>query len=452
MSLAKRNLERGVAIPHGILMNVLTCKWTCLLSVIFLPICSRPARADTLLSPSSPLAAFAEGAFRAKFRTYYINREYDKIGGAPERRIQESLAAGGWLGYETKDFHGLGLGAVVYTSQGVLANNPNFGGGGILGPENQSYAVLGQAYLQYRLAGAAIRLYRQGINTPFINDFDTKMSPRTWEAYTLYHSGIPDLSLTASFIRQIKGWHDTDFQYLGDFVNNDGTYRVTKSNIPVSLAGAVWTPAGGYKFQLWDYFAHEYFNGVYVQGNASWPITEDGLSLGLALQGWSQRSVGEEVGGDFSTGFGGGQVDLGWKGWTLSLIGAVTDRSYRVVNPWGNSFSFASIFEEDFDYAGEQAYVVGLEYDFSETLLEGLTASVYACRGDTPQSGPGATPSQNEYDFFVKYRPDPDLEGLHLRIEGATVDTEQSFPGGEDYHDIRFIFNYDFGFGIRPKP
>ncbi|MFH1038368.1 MAG: OprD family outer membrane porin [PVC group bacterium] len=399
----------------------------------------------------SPLDPFINGAFHGKFRTYYINREFNKIGGEPERRIQESLAAGGWLGYETAAWSGLSLGAVIYTSQGVLVNNPNFGGGGILGPDNESYSSLGQAYLQYLLKNTTLRLYRQGINSPFINDYDTKMTPRTWEAYTLYNRDIPDVTLTTSFIRQIKGWYETDFQYMGEFANNNGTYQVTKTNIPVSLAGAVWTPADNYKFQLWDYFAYEYFNGAYLQGNASWPLTDDGLSLGLALQGWTQRSAGEEVGGDFSTCFGGGEIDLGWKCWTISLIYTVTDRGSRVVNPWGNSFSFASIFEEDFDYAGEEAFVVGLEYDFSETLLDGLTASVYVCNGDTPASGPGATPSQKEYDFFIKYRPDPDLEGLHLKIEGAVVDTEQSFPEGEDYHDIRFIFNYDFGFGIKPK-
>lgn len=399
----------------------------------------------------SPFAAFAEGSFRAKFRSYYITREYDRVGGAPERRIQESLAAGGWLGYETADYYGLGLGAVVYASQGLLVNNPNFGGGGILGPENESYSALGQAYLQYRRAGATLRLYRQGLDTPFINDFDTKMTPRTWEAYTLRHDGIPGLALTASFVRQIKGWYDTDFQYMGEFVNNDGTYRVNKSNLPVSLAGAVWAPAEGCKFQLWDYFAWDYFNGVYLQGNASWPLAADGLTLGLALQGWAQRSVGEEAGGYFNTCFGGGQADLGWKGWTLHLVYTVTDRGYRVVNPWGNSFSFASIFEEDYDYAGEQAYVAGLEYDFSQTLLEGLTAAVYACWGDAPRSGPGASADQREYDFFIKYRPDPALDGLHLKIEGALVDSEQAFPGAEDYHDIRFILNYDFGFGIGPK-
>jgi hypothetical protein len=432
-------------------MNTRPRKYSHLIALAVLLLSQRPGTAADSSPCLSPLAVFAEGSFRAKFRSYYINREYDRAGGEAERRIQESLAAGGWLAYETADFYGLGLGAVVYTSQGVLVNNPNFGGGGILGPENESYSALGQAYLQYRLAAATLRLYRQGLDTPFINEFDIKMTPRTWEAYTLYYDPAAELALTASFVRQVKGWYDTDFQYMGEFVNNDGTYRVTKSNIPVSLAGAVWTPAEGYQFQLWDYFAWDYFNGVYLQGNASWPITDNGFTLGLALQGWAQRSVGEEAGGYFNTCFGGVKADLGWKGWKLHLVYTATDRGYRVVNPWGNSFSFASIFEEDYDYAGEQAYVAGLEYDFSETLIEGLSAAVYACRGDAPQSGPGASPDQTEYDFFIKYRPDPALDGLHLKVEAAVVDSQQSFPGAEDYHDIRVILNYDFGFRARPE-
>ena len=100
--------------------------------------------------------------------------------------------------------------------------------------------------------------------------------------------------LTASFVRQIKGWYDTDFQYMGEFVNNDGTYQVTKSNIPLSLAGAVWTPDDNYSFQLWDYFAYEYFNGLYLQGNSSWPLTDNGTRAWPFRDGhsapWARRS------------------------------------------------------------------------------------------------------------------------------------------------------------------
>lgn len=76
---------------------------------------------------------------------------------------------------------------------------------------------------------------------------------------------------------------------------------------------------------------------------------------------------------------------------------------------------------------------------------------MYLCNGDTPATGPGASPSQKEYDAFIKYTPGDKLEGLHLVLKGAIVDSQQSFPEGEDYHDIRLIVNYDFDFGIRPE-
>ncbi len=71
----------------------------------------------------------------------------------------------------------------------------------------------------------------------------------------------------------------------------------------------------------------------------------------------------------------------------------------------------------------------------------------YYIYGDSPDSGPTASPSQSEWDITLEYNFDVGrMEGFNLRIRNAIVNQHDSDGNNdaEDLNDFRIILNYDF--------
>jgi len=96
----------------------------------------------------------------------------------------------------------------------------------------------------------------------------------------------------------------------------------------------------------------------------------------------------------------------------------------------------------DFDRAGEDAWLIGLFYDFERLGLSGLSTFVNYAQSDTPNSGPIASPDQDELDITVDYRfKAPALDGLWLRLRWGQLN--QRGAGASDRTDTRVILNYE---------
>jgi hypothetical protein len=64
--------------------------------------------------------------------------------------------------------------------------------------------------------------------------------------------------------------------------------------------------------------------------------------------------------------------------------------------------------------------------------------------GKTPNTGPLATPNENEYDLTVEYRiKEGPAKNLWLRFRSAFIDQDEKFDG-DDFLDLRLIINWDF--------
>lgn len=370
------------------------------------------------------------GKLTGDFRAYYMDRHFD----LPQ--TQKSMAVGGSLKYETSSWHGLNAGLAGYTSQGFVLTDPDEDGASLLAPGQKGYTVLGQAYLQAEICRTRLRLFRQELDTPFINIYDVRMTPVTYEAYTLESHVIANLDFIASHITKIKVWADTQFNSMSEAAG------FPDSNEPVTMAGLVFTPGQSYKLQLWNYYCHQFMNVVYFQADADWKLTND-LTLSGSFQAFDQQDAGKALGGNFHTGMAGIQTVIDWKGIDLTMGFTVTDKGHDIVNPWGSYPGYTSIMEEDCDLAGEKAWVFGLAYDFERIGIKGLSAFTYHTQAYIPPGGWFSHPDQRETDFTVDYRFSDKLQGLWLRLRAAFVDC--SFDvGGTDYSDYRIILNYNF--------
>ncbi len=374
---------------------------------------------------------FTGGKFDGKARAYYLNRHFSRP------HTDESLAVGGWLDYETALFYGLGAGAVVYTSQGLgIFTDPDRDGASLLAPGQHSYTVLGQAFLKAQLSETRAKVFRQELDTPMINPYDCKMTPKTVEAYTIESRDIPYLSVLASHVTKIKGWTDSSFTSMSEYAGFEDTSE------PVTLAGLTFTPLDALEVQIWEYYAHEFMNIVYFQADGSLPLRPE-LKLIGSVQAIDQRDVGRAIGGEFSTGMGGIKTGVNWGGATLATGYTITSGSHDIVNPWGSYPGFTSIMEEDCDLAGEKAWLASLKYDFEHVGMRGLSAFFDYTHSRSPDTETDSSPFQNEYNLTVDYKFAGRLDGLWLRLRAAQVDNSKS-TDGEDYSDYRIIINYDF--------
>jgi hypothetical protein len=99
--------------------------------------------------------------------------------------------------------------------------------------------------------------------------------------------------------------------------------------------------------------------------------------------------------------------------------------------------------ESDFDRAGEDAWLVGLAYDFGRLGLRGLSAFFNVARGTGARDAASGQrlPDERELDLTVDYRIARKgwLEGLWLRLRGALLES-----GGDTQREIRLILNYAF--------
>jgi len=395
----------------------------CLWSVIVMSLWMTPA---AMASPTQT-PFLSDASLTLHPRLYYINRYFD----TPQ--TQETLAMGGWVELKSGAWNGLSVGLTPYTSQ-WLAGSKEHDGGGLLQEGQKGYSVLGLAYAQWQGLDSKVILYRQQLDTPFLESFDVKMVPVTYEAYTFVNQSISNLTFTLSQVEHIKPWTSTTFQSFSEAAELDG------SDDGMTLAGLLWEPES-LTLQIWNYLAYNIVNSVYAQ--ADWKGPDSGGPVwSLSAQGMHQHDVGSGDAGELQGGMGGLLGGVTWNGWGLNLGGTITDNNTDIYNPWASYPGYASLMEEDNDVAGEKAWVAGLAYDFSEIGLKDLSAYAWHSEAWTPELGSFSSPEQYEWDLTVDYKPGGIWEGFWIRARAAYVDNSLSIDG-VDYEDLRLIVNYE---------
>ena len=383
--------------------------------------------ASAEIPPFPGSALITNSSLTVHTRLYYLNRHFDTP------HTQESLALGGWVSWESGQWHGLSFGLTPYTSQRIVGSDEH-DGASLLQPGQQGYTVLGQAYARWRGWDNQITLYRQILETPLLNTYDAKMTPVTFEAYTFENRSITNLTLTLSQVEKIKPWTESSFRSLSDAAGYDNT------SDGITLAGVSWT-CESLTLQAWEYYAHNLVNSVYAQADLKGPVT--GLpAWSLSAQGLSQQDVGAAYAGEIRTGMGGIMGGLAWKGITLTAGGTITDNGADIFNPWASYPGYTSLMEEDCNMAGEKAWMMGLAYDFAGLGLEGVSAFMNHSEAWTSKLGSLSDPEQIETNFTADYRPGGLLRGLGVRARAAFVRNSLCM-NGTDYEDFRIIVDYE---------
>jgi hypothetical protein len=288
-----------------------------------------------------------------------------------------------------------------------------------------------------------INIYRYEYNTPYINvDDDSRMTPNTFEGYTFTGAyggkdGAPGFNYGFGYIDKIKPRNSDRFISMSEAAGAAVTRGVLVGGGKVSYKGIT--------FGAINYYSNDIINIFYTEGSYKLQVT-DRLGLLFSAQFTDQRSVGEDLlkGFSFKANQVGVKADASYGGAILTLAYTHTTDGADMQSPWGGYPGYTSVQVQDFNRAGENAFMAKLSYNFARLGLEGVAAYALFVHGwgRVDPSTKDPVPNENEFDADIQWRPQwKFLKGLWFRVRYA--DVHQYERPKNTMNDFRVIVNYD---------
>jgi hypothetical protein len=368
-----------------------------------------------------------------QLRTYYFfQQELD-------HSYKEAWAGGGWLDYKSGWLCDLvAVGATLYTSQPLYAPEGR-DSTKLLGPGQDGYTVLGQIYGKIKLYERnEFRFFRQSYDSPYINRNDSRMTPNTFEGYSV-HGAFgeaktgPAFMYGAGYVPKIKERNSDEFIYMSKAAGAD----VERGTV----AGGGRFSYGNSSIGAMEYYTPDILNIFYAEAKHLWKVTED-LGLYWGAQFTHQQSAGDNLltASSFYTYQAGLLAEVGYRNAILSFAYTKDGDGADLRSPWSSYPGFTSEQIRDFNRAGEQAFMVKGSYDWKR-FVPGLSSYVLYTVGNgriDPATGRGVA-DESEIDADMQYRITQGImDGLWLRVRFANLWEE----GGRTVQQVRVILNF----------
>ena len=377
-----------------------------------------------------------DGHVALKPRTYYFNR--DKADGTRSR----AWALGGSVEYESgwwKEF--LSVGAELYDAE-KLHGESDEDGTLLLRPGQRGYTVLGKAYVTLRSENHDATFYRQTLDQPYVNKQDSRMTPNTFEAYTLKGTldgeGSQRINYIAGYVDRMKKRNTDEFVDMAEVAGVSGTDKgLIMSGVHVQLTD-------DFAFGAINHYVDDVLNIAYAATDFTLDVNDE-LGLRLESQFTHQSSVGDDLltGSDFDTYNAGARIAASYRNAMLKFAVTTTDDEQEIRSPYGSYPGYLSLMQKDFNRAGEDAWLIGASYNFERLGLSGLSAFVNYAEGQgAKDTADGSSlPDQSECDITADYRMKEGwAEGLWIRVRWSTLDIDGE---AEDQEDFRVVLNYE---------
>jgi hypothetical protein len=378
----------------------------------------------------------AKGEFN--FRSYYR----DEVTNGPSTAWHQAWAAGGWAGIETgRLFDVISGGAVFYTSLPLYAPADQ-GDTGLLRPGQQAIAVVGQLYGQIHFNDTTrFTAGRYIWDTPFLGPHDNRMIPNAFYGYALQGTlgtlgDGPHFRYGAGYIATIKPRDSAVFISMSEKAGAPGT----SNGVGVGGGLLTWGP---FSIGAVEYYCEDIINIAYAEGKFGHSFA-NGLSTILSAQYADQRSTGGNLltGSYYQTDQFGARFLAGYETGIFTAAYSVVDPGFSMQTPWSANPFYTDAQILAFNRAGENAFLLGVSYDFTPLGLQGVAAQVQYFRGWTDAAAAGGPLVEDEWNFNLEWRPDfKPLSGLWLRARYGHANVNQ---GGSftKIDEVRLILNY----------
>jgi hypothetical protein len=374
--------------------------------------------------------AFEDTAFDVQARSFLLDR--DQYDGTESFAVALGGSAGLKTGYFRDRF---AIGLTGYTSQPLDAPDDK-DGTQLLAPGQEGFSVLGEAFVQVRLMdGININAGRKGFDTPYISRNDTRMAPNTFEAISL--QGVAgdretgEWRMGAGYFDKIKSRNSDQFVSMAE-----------AAGAPAGVERGVYTAGANYRtgplsFGVVDYYSDDIVNIFYAEARYLIRLA-DKREFRLAAQYSDQRAVGKNLlqGADFSADQLGLKTEFGAGPMLLTAAYTMTGDGAGMQSPWSGYPGYTSVQVEDFNRAGEDAWMLRAGFEFPR--VPGL--SVYGLWVSGSNADSPTDFARDEYDLNLQWTPETGaLKGLMVRLRYAHVEQDD----GRELDDFRLMIFYD---------
>ena len=366
-------------------------------------------------------------------RTYYLHRDYDVA------NTRAGWALGGGLEFRSGWWQDrVRFGATLSTSQKLYGPSDK-DGTQLFKPGPESFSVVSEAYATIRLAGDhGIRIGRQSLDLPYLGKHDLRMIPNTFEAVGIGNRPGDGFAYMAGYVDAIKYKDSDEFIAMSEAAGAEGT------DDGLTFIGARYRMPDQSVYGILHQRTPDLFETTFAKAEKRVEFADES-SLWADISYTAQRSVGEARIGDFSTHLISARLEYITGPQKFRVGMSRTDEGGGIKKPYGNPANYLSIIINDFDRAGEDAVTVGYSLDMGQMGPGRLSFFANMVWGDTPDTGPIASPDVNEFDLTVDWRLNQAWsEKLWVRLRAAWVNQDDAYPKSDDLFDFRIIVNYDF--------
>ncbi len=303
--------------------------------------------------------------------------------------------------------------------------------------------TLGQINGRIKLAGQEITGGRFLVRTPYINPFDIRMIPLTFEGIMLMPQDRgPDQAFDymVSYLTRYKPLNETGFIPFSEGLG-------VAQDEGVLILGASYH-ANGWNVGFSNYWIKDILNTAYGEIDYFLPVGLDGEgpSFRIGVNMLDQRTVGADLiaGAPYDTYQASARLVASYAGFVFTFAASQTGSAASIKKPFGFGTSYSSLILTDFEQAGVRAAKLSLSYDFGTIGLEGVKVLVARGRGEgTASAANGGFADQEETDFRFVYEPKRGrLAGLRLEVEYIDWQVPGLGSPSDDLDQFRVIANY----------
>ncbi len=380
-------------------------------------------------------------------RAYFFDREYSN----PALDTQDALSFGGKINMLTDPFlNGFRVGATVYTAQpfGLNSHNPMRADKSL---PSSPVTTLGQAFLQYQNTMLLGRIGNQTIDTPWLNQADSRMIPAAYQGIYATLNPTHDLTFTGMRIIRFKPRIASRFTQTNLYNSTNLVTTVAsvgnKTDIGTLTFGAQFQH-GGLNASLWEYKFYNYSNLAYADFGYKWN-TQSWLKPVVGAQAGTQWGDGNNVlqsvgaGTPYGSVFGaliGAEIADAKISLAYNLLPKRSGAFHNgdIISPYTSGYESDPLYTTEMisgliEKAAGSAIKFKLQFDLFQKQMQ-LSAS-YAYYHTQP-----FTPNTDETNFDAMYLPNGIFKNLSLRYRVGFLSGN---PAGHFVYN-RLMFQYSF--------
>ena len=375
--------------------------------------------ANNLFAANSFDSAIKNTKTSGQFRMAYISVKPDVAGA----KTNYGAAVGGYLKFETAGWNRFQFAIAPYFSEkiDVLTGNSltNESNGDFFTTNNESFAYLGEAYINYAFSKGSLRIGRQQLDNPFINTDDIRMLKNTFSAAWLNTSITNSMNIQAGFVSQWAGIDSGGSQDQFKKAGVDG----------VSALGMTYKHSEELAAQGWYYSFNKSYSLLYADADYS----TNNLGLSAQYASFQETNASNIAGNVF-----GMSASYEINNLTLSIaVNKATNATNKVVDlGLGGGNFYASMAEMTIGgLSNASAQIITADYAVSDNFTISIGAGHFEDKNKT-------TTNTNETNITLAYNASKKLyiEFIHMLVNNKALPNDAGTNFSRDLLRVSYQF------------